>query len=171
MGTGLLVLAAACQPEETTTVTKNTPLKAPLPWENVTASATAVLSYDSIGYKVFPDARAAPLNAQELGQVERLLAACINTDNQQRRRLSQSRFARESIDQGLLIDLRNYNRQLIPVLNKQGEKEVWVRCFCKVPPYWRTRFVIVMDGGNCYFSVKLNLTRNRWYELMINGEA
>ena len=60
----------------------------------------------------------------------------------------------------------------MPTINSKGEKEVWVNCFCG---QWdkssRTNPVIVMDGGNCFFNLKINLTTGQYYELIVNGEA
>lgn len=72
-----------------------------------------------------------------------------------------------------LINLANYKRQLVVVTNKRGEKVVWVNCFCRKgnQASWRHQIVEVDDGGNCYFNVKLNLTRRIWYDLMVNGVA
>lgn len=57
-------------------------------------------------------------------------------------------------------------------INSKGEKVVWIDCFCR---QWdkgsRTSPVIVTDGGNFYFNLKVNLTTEQYYELMVNGEA
>jgi hypothetical protein len=64
----------------------------------------------------------------------------------------------------------NYWKQLIVVINKKGEKEVWVNCFCRVDnENWKTRIFGVEDGGNCYFNFKVNLTTKKYYDLGVNG--
>ena len=78
------------------------------------------------------------------------------------------------------IGLMNYKRQYLPVLNDNGEKIVWINCFCvsgsnlphfssNNPDKWNEEIIIVKDGGNCYFSVFLNLTTQRFEKLMVNG--
>jgi hypothetical protein len=70
------------------------------------------------------------------------------------------------------IDTRTYRKQLIVVINKNGEKEVWVNCFCRVDnDKWKTRMFSVEDGGNCYLNFKINLTTKRYYDLGVNGVA
>jgi hypothetical protein len=45
-------------------------------------------------------------------------------------------------------------------LNSKGEKEVWINCFCRDGERdWRKNLVFVKDGGNCYFNLKVNLSR------------
>jgi hypothetical protein len=72
-----------------------------------------------------------------------------------------------------VIDLKRYYRQYIVVYNKRGEKEVWVNCFCNIQSidYWRQKAVIVMGGGNCFFNVRINLTRKSYSDFMVNGLA
>ncbi|NCU36630.1 hypothetical protein EOM75_11540 [Candidatus Falkowbacteria bacterium] len=71
-----------------------------------------------------------------------------------------------------IIELDHYKRQYVPVINEKGEMEVWVNCFCG---NWgindRTNILIVEDGGNCYFNLKINLTKENYYDLMVNGNA
>lgn len=67
---------------------------------------------------------------------------------------------------------RNYRKQLIVVKNKNGEKEVWVNCFCRVDnDKWKTRMFGVEDGGNCYFNFKINLSTKKYYDLGVNSVA
>jgi hypothetical protein len=65
---------------------------------------------------------------------------------------------------------RTYRRQLVVAKNKFGEKEVWVNCFCGTGgDNWRNEIIVVFDGGSCYFNLKINLTTNKFYDLIING--
>jgi len=66
-----------------------------------------------------------------------------------------------------------YYKQLIAVTNSKGEKVVWVNCFCDEgdKSYWKKDIVRVMDGGSCYFQLKINLTTNKVLEFYINGLA
>ncbi len=55
-------------------------------------------------------------------------------------------------------------------INEEGEKEVWVNCFCKTDGQnWKKESIQVDDGGNCYFRVKINLTTGKYHDLMVNG--
>jgi hypothetical protein len=73
------------------------------------------------------------------------------------------------------IKLKNYKRQYICGINRSGDKEVWVNCFCKsdfqLLKYWRSQTVVVMDGGECFFNLKINLTKKIRYDIMVNGIA
>lgn len=70
------------------------------------------------------------------------------------------------------IDLNNYRLQLIAIENESHEKIVWVNCFCsKGHDNWTKEVVLVKDGGNCYFNLKINLTERTNMILSINGES
>ena len=66
----------------------------------------------------------------------------------------------------------NYRRQYVCVVNKKGQKEVFVNCFCNsFGDYWKNKLIEVEDGGNCFFNFKLNLTTRKYYDFSVNGEA
>ena len=73
------------------------------------------------------------------------------------------------------IDLKNYKRQYIGIINKGGEKEVFVNCFysrhIEDAPYWKNKLVFVCDGGNNFFDVKINLAKTIYYDFQTNGYA
>lgn len=71
-----------------------------------------------------------------------------------------------------VIDLnkQNYRKQLIVATNANGQKEVWVNCFCSVDnDSWKRNIVFVNDGGKCYFNFKINLTVKIQYSFGVNG--
>jgi hypothetical protein len=70
------------------------------------------------------------------------------------------------------IDLtkEKYKRQYVAVTNKNGDKEVWINFLCQTyADDWKTSIKLVQDGGNCYFNLKINLTREKCYDLSVNG--
>jgi hypothetical protein len=73
------------------------------------------------------------------------------------------------------IKLTNYKRQYVCGINKEGDKIVWVNCFCSDSKehlrYWKQQVVFVMDGGDCYFNLKINLSKKTKYDIMVNGIA
>ncbi|MCR8667686.1 hypothetical protein NO995_08330 [Aestuariibaculum sp. M13] len=72
------------------------------------------------------------------------------------------------------IYLSQYRRQYIPSLNENEEKVVWVICFCKsseVNNRWKTQTILVKDGGNCYFNLKVNLSKKECFDFKVNGSA
>ena len=69
-----------------------------------------------------------------------------------------------------LQDLKNYKRQYIPILRSDNQKEVWVNCLCKTMDLkWKSKVVRIMDGGTCYFNVRINLTKGYYFSLSANG--
>jgi hypothetical protein len=72
------------------------------------------------------------------------------------------------------IDLkeRSYKMQLVVAKNPSGEKEVWINCFCWVlTRNWKTSIFYVFDGGSCFFTFRINLSKKTYYNLNVNGLA
>ncbi len=69
----------------------------------------------------------------------------------------------------------DYFKQFVGFVDANGDKIIWVNCFCKGEESsfknWKNRVVFVSDGGNCFFNVKINITKNTYYDLMVNGVA
>lgn len=72
--------------------------------------------------------------------------------------------------EGILKD-KYYNKQLVAVININGEKEVWVNCTCEHSLNFQYKIISVDDGGPCYMSMKINLTTNQCYDVHFNGRA
>ncbi|HEY2349708.1 MAG TPA: hypothetical protein VGH64_11855 [Puia sp.] len=137
-----------------------------------------ILPFDKMTYTSLPaECTQATLNNEDFANIDRVLSFCVNKYNR-----SQTTVYREIVkklpDQDLriddyVIDLKRYYRQYMVVYNKNGEKEVWVNCFCNIQSlgYWREKAVIVMGGGNCFFNVRINLTRKSFSDFMVNGLA
>ncbi len=65
---------------------------------------------------------------------------------------------------------RNYKKQIVPVINSKGEKEIWINCFCSAGgSNWKLKPVMVEDGGTCYFNFKINLTKFIYYNFIVNS--
>jgi hypothetical protein len=76
------------------------------------------------------------------------------------------------------LDLSQYLRQYVPVLNKNGEKEVFVNCISfnafntfnsNIKEIWNTELILTMDGGSAFFSIKINLNNKTYSDFFING--
>lgn len=100
------------------------------------------------------------LTRQELCEIEKLISE--NTDKYN-----------NDVDAKDKIILANYKRQYVAIKNEKGEKEVWVNCFCGHNAWdgWKKQLLLVNDGGNCYFNLKINLTQRRCYDLWVNDSA
>lgn len=71
--------------------------------------------------------------------------------------------------------LENYYMQFAGAILENGDKVIWINCFCYVDNEyfrkWKEDFIMVDDGGNCFFNVKVNLNTNGYFDLMVNGNA
>ncbi len=68
--------------------------------------------------------------------------------------------------------LDSYKRQYVGVI-RAGKRYIRVNCFCGdlKDEDWRTRYVIVKDGGSCYFNFTYDPLNKAISELFLNGEA
>lgn len=101
------------------------------------------------------------LTQQDYDLVEKLLEDCIANNN----------LNKEENNSSYLLKLKMYNRQYIP-FTKGGDKLVLINCFCddiKHFPRWKKEIITVYDGGSCYFTVLINLTKKEYSNLYING--
>ena len=55
---------------------------------------------------------------------------------------------------------------------KDGRKFIYINAYCIDPPeYVEKRFVLVLDGGPCFFNVKYDPESHIFFELQFHGEA
>jgi len=142
----------------------------------VDTSLIAVLRFDTTRYWVFKDSKPTNLTSDDLLKTETILNKCVNYYNpDQERQFNEinDKHPEDKLDKkNFIIDLTRYKRQYEAVINSKGEKEVWVNCFCRTHnSNWKNERVVVKDGGNCYFNLKINLTTGQYYELMVNGDV
>lgn len=102
--------------------------------------------WDILGFE--KDVKKASLNQDELNKVKLLL----------------DHAAQES-------KLKVYKRQYVCLIDQHGNKLVWVNCFCHAFDGWKTSIQVVMDGGDCFYSLIMNITTGKYDNLMVNGEA
>jgi len=123
-------------------------------------SAYAILPYDTSDY-LFKNGKETTLSKQDLKVAEKLINNAIDEYNHE---FDNSPF------KNLLIQY-NYKMQLVPVINSKGEKEIWINAMCETFPGWREHTISISDGGSCFFNLKINLSKNKHYDMMVNGEA
>jgi hypothetical protein len=71
-----------------------------------------------------------------------------------------------------IIDFDKYKSQYVAVENQKKEKEVWINCLCgNLANMSKEHVLIVDDGGNCFFNLKINLTTKKYYDFRVNGDA
>lgn len=126
---------------------------------------------------IFPNAKPAELSQAELIRIDLLLTHCVaeaNVKQEQEYQKAVKAFPKLGINRkNYFINLPEYKRQLVAVITEKGEKEVWVNCFCGdiKADYWRKQEVVVDDGGNCFFNLRINLSTSTCHDLIINGMA
>jgi hypothetical protein len=69
----------------------------------------------------------------------------------------------------------SYKLQWVPFENAKGEKEIWINGLCN--PFdnyfgkWKRGIIVVKDGGNCYFQMRINLTTETYADITVNGRT
>lgn len=169
-----LFLVSSCG--ETQTKTNAAPAGDSLPIKAIVDTADfAVLPSDSTTHLIsgFPkDLKAAELTSTDLRLMDSLMKEIASTYNSDLLKKKESKSVDSSIS---AIDLNAYKKQYIAIINAKGEKEVWANCFCKAIEQriefvdWKKIPVKVIDGGNCFFNVKLNLARRKAYDFTVNS--
>lgn len=143
---------------------------------SIDTSVVAILPFDTTQYWVFKDSKPTDLTNDDLQKIEIILNKCIseyNPDQERQFKEINDKHPEYKLNKkNFIIDLTRYKRQYVAILNSNGEKEVWVNCFCDTwEKDWKKDLIEVLDGGNCYFSLKINLATGTYYELMVNGDA
>jgi hypothetical protein len=116
------------------------------------------------------------LSKNDISKIEILLNKSVNEYNiEAEKHLEKLKEENPKIKfdkENSIINLDKYKRQYVAVLNNKNEKEVWVNCFCgKFTEDDKKNILIVNDGGNCFFNLKINLTKNNYYDFSVNGQA
>jgi hypothetical protein len=136
-----------------------------------------ILPYRTEWYWIFKNAEPYELTNNDLTEIEKILVLAVAENNQIQREALIERnkdFPDDKRDKtGYELELDSYYRQYVPVINEKGEKEVWINFFCDDfgAENWKSEIMIVEDGGNCYFEIKINLNKKEYYDLGINGYA
>ena len=145
----------------------------------------AILPYDSTCKWIFKNCTQAELTNDDFELSDSILIVCIgeyNIEQEKRYKEICSKYPNTKFDKyRFLIDITKYRRQYICVTNERGEKEIWINFLCETffsgyfgkenSNNWETGRIVVKDGGNCFFSIKINLTTKIYYDLLVNGEA
>lgn len=93
-------------------------------------------------------------------------------------KLENLNFMRENQSDSPVIhkDLDKYCRQYFGYTDENGDRILLINCFWKTnnkedyKSFLYTR-VFVMDGGSFYWNVKYNVTKNKLFDLQVNGYA
>ncbi len=153
----LFLILVACGNRQSSPAKSSTPITI-----QMDTSVYAVIPYTEKDRWLFQDAHPVQLTGEDITGIESLLKQATDERNKTR----EEKFRTQP--------LGRYRRQLVPVMNSKGEKEVFVNCFCRndnssFGREWRTRLLLIDGGGTCFFSIKINLSQKKAYELMVNG--
>ena len=67
--------------------------------------------------------------------------------------------------------LVKYHRQYLGII-EEGRHVIYANYFCEDSIQdWENQFVMVQDGGSCFFQLRFEVGASRYYDLHINGEA
>lgn len=126
-------------------------------------------------YKILPEGvTATELSTDELNSIKEMVKECIENYNSQILESSKKlRERKKYVKMYQIMKLDNYKIQYVPYLNEKGEKEIWINGFCNGfdVDYWRNNIVYVFDGGNCFFTLRLNISTGECLKIGINGYA
>jgi hypothetical protein len=127
---------------------------------------------------IFSNFESSKLSIDDFNKIEYILKTCMENYNLKQTKIYNDyiqKFPRQkiSIYYFILKDITFYNRQYIGILNKNGEKEVWINCFpCGfADTYWRQNVVNISDGGTDFFRLRINLDTGEIFDFIINGHA
>jgi hypothetical protein len=142
----------------------------------IDTSKYAILKFDTTDTWLFENAKPSSLTHTEIEEIESILKQYIDAYNPDQQ-LQFDTISKAHTEYNLKVDnfvinLSRYKKQYFPVINSAGQKEVWVNCFCNdFDKNWRRDMVIVQDGGNCYFSLIINLVTKKISRFIVNGDA
>ena len=97
---------------------------------------------------------------KDLNRIEKILRECIGTYNSDKAESD-------------IISINDYKRYYYGLDNK-NERIVQIYCHCFVEESdWNDEETapFVLDGGKCYFNLKINLETQECFDFFVNGEA
>lgn len=132
---------------------------APSSFASIDTSHYAIIPV-KVGEEVVPSV---PLSALEIYKIDSLIKQTVTRHN-------------KTADQYQSIkDPGSYYKQLWATTNDKQEKEVFINCLCDTLAFpdwnWRKKKALVIDGGNCFFEMELNLKTDSVYFLSVNNTA
>ncbi len=140
-------------------------------------STYVILDYKSDWYWLFKDAKPTTLTENELAEIESIIEKAVRENNEQQQENLEKHNTENPDNQwtetGFELSTKGFKRQYVPVINSEGQKEIWINFFCDDwgSENWKSELMEVDDGGNCYFNLKVNLETMTYSELYINGYA
>lgn len=77
------------------------------------------------------------------------------------------------LNENNLVELKKYYRQVLVYKDSNNDKCVYINAMCKVHDNisWKEEMYTIGDGGPCYWNIKINLSKKRYHDLIVNGYA
>lgn len=137
---------------------KATTLNSQLSRDTMKYNDYAFFSYDSNFYNCFSGiVKPIDIDNSDLRIVDSLLNVCIGQNIKK-----------------TSLKSKNYNKQCITVLDSKGDKIIWINLLCKGDRFtndFKYNILKVNDGGDCFASLKINITKRLYYDFYVNGHA
>lgn len=135
-----------------------------------------ILKYDKNIFWVFENAKPTNLTEKDRIEIESILKIAIKEhNNNQRESLLEHNKQHPNYqwtETSLEIKMeKGYYRQYLPVIDENGDKLVWINFLCDYDESYEIEIPLIDDGGNCFFNIKINLTRKSYSEFRINSDA
>ncbi|MDH7459702.1 hypothetical protein QEG73_00385 [Chitinophagaceae bacterium 26-R-25] len=158
----LFFVAVSCGQKKSSTKTLDATTNEQLVFDT---NRITVIPVDTSDHWLFKDAKSFRLTTQDLKSVETIFNDCVRNHN-----IKQD----TTKDINEFIDLKKYKVQYVPFIGSNGDKKVYVNCFCSFywnydSSGWKKYLIAVKDGGSCFFHVTINLTTNKYEEFYTNG--
>jgi hypothetical protein len=104
---------------------------------------------------------------EEIYKAEHIFKICLATDKIDNDGIS--------LDSTEIQAPSEYIRQYVGHKNKNGEKVILLNCFTKKSvgkeDYWKKDIIVVKDGGDNYFSIQINITKEDCLSFNLNGTS
>ena len=139
----------------------------------ISGNEYTIISFDPTEkFPIFDNAKPTELTHAEIVEIEKIIKDRV-TKTITNHNSELIEFYDKFPDKQFPTDLTEYYRQYVPAINQDGEKVVWINFFCGKPETktWKTNIISVRDGGNCYFNLKVNLSKKKYYDYRVNGIA
>ena len=136
-----------------------------------------ILEYKADWYWIFKDVKPSTISEDELAEIEKIIEQAVKENNEQQLEKLKNHNNEYPDNQwtetGFELKTKGFKRQYVSVINEKGQKEIWINFFCDDwgSENWKSDIMMVHDGGNCYFNLKVNLETKAYSELSINGYA
>jgi hypothetical protein len=174
----LSIVFICCQRTQTST-TINETIKTDSIFVELDTSVVAIIPYDTIMFSGWwslkNNVKNTELTQSDLLEIEYIFIKCITEYNiQQKQEFDELQMKNPDWNYDInhfVIDLKDYKRQYVAIENSEDEKEVWINFMCVEFENWQKDIIVVKDGGNCFFQLKINLTQKKHYDFYVNGYA